>query len=244
MTDVRTYCVAVGDPDHYLVKALYRCRIMTWKNEHLVKEPKTNIQKLEIPEIREAYQRILQGKANEEPKNNVKAWANVKQRVTEAAITVLGYENRLERNDWFDEECTTTLTLKNQAYKAWLSRPTWIMRTECEKQRRRADKLYRKKKRPHLNKSLCRTSERFKENGLHMAFNEVKSLKEGLKPSTQLIIESQGNIIGDRIGIRRRWKEYFKVSPNGTSNEKEEMDKRMELEEALDIVELHTLEEV
>jgi hypothetical protein len=47
-------------------------------------------------------------------------------------------------------KCKTTLTLKNQAYKVWLS--------------------------------------------LHMAFKELKSLKEGLKTSTELIKESQGNI--------------------------------------------------
>jgi hypothetical protein len=116
MIDVRTCCGVVGDSDHYLVKAVYRCRIMTWKNEHLVKEPKLNIRKLVIPEICEAYQRTLQGKANEEePKNYVdEAWANFKQRVMEAAITVLGYEDRPERSDWFVEECKTALTLKNQ----------------------------------------------------------------------------------------------------------------------------------
>jgi hypothetical protein len=38
-----------------------------------------------------------------------------------------------------------------------------------------------------------------------MAFKEVKSLKEGFISCTQLIIDSQGKILGDRIGIRRRW---------------------------------------
>jgi hypothetical protein len=52
-----------------------------------------------------------------------------------AAITVLGYEGRPERNYWFDEERKTALTLKNQAYKAWLSQPTHIKRTEYEKQK-------------------------------------------------------------------------------------------------------------
>jgi hypothetical protein len=55
--------------DHYSAQAEYRCQITTWKTQHLVKEPKTDIQKLEILEIGEAYQRTLQGKENEkEPK--------------------------------------------------------------------------------------------------------------------------------------------------------------------------------
>jgi hypothetical protein len=172
----------------------------------------------------------------EEPRNYVnEAWANI--RVMEAAITVLGYKERPERNDWFNEECKTALTLKNQAYKARLSRSTWIKRTEYEKQRI-ADKLCRKKK------SLGTMSGRFKENDLHMTFKEVKSLKEGFKPSTQLTEDSQGNIIGDRVGIGQRWKEYFEVLLNGTGNKRKEMDEYMELEEDLDIIELPTLDEV
>jgi predicted transcriptional regulator YheO len=44
-------------------------------------------------------------------------------------------------------------------------------------------------------------SERFEENDLHTAFKDVKSLKEGFKSSTQLMKDSQGNIIGDGVGI-------------------------------------------
>jgi hypothetical protein len=44
-------------------------------------------------------------------------------------------------------------------------------------------------------------SERLEENDPHMAFKEVKSLKERFKPSTQLIKDSQGHIIGDGVGI-------------------------------------------
>jgi hypothetical protein len=51
MIDVGRCDRAEGDPERCLVKAVCRCRIMTWKNEHLVKEPKINIRKLEITEI-------------------------------------------------------------------------------------------------------------------------------------------------------------------------------------------------
>jgi hypothetical protein len=57
--DVRTCRGANGDSDHYLVKAVYRCRIMAWKDGHMSKEPKINIQKLGNPEVREAYQKLL-----------------------------------------------------------------------------------------------------------------------------------------------------------------------------------------
>jgi hypothetical protein len=59
ITDVRTCRGANGDTDHYLVKAVYRCRIMAWKDGHISKEPKINIKKLVNPQVRETYQQLL-----------------------------------------------------------------------------------------------------------------------------------------------------------------------------------------
>jgi hypothetical protein len=62
------------------------------------------------------------------------------------------------------------------------------------------DKLCRKKNRTATNKRLCKISEEFEENGLHKAFREVKFVKEGLNPSTELCKDSQRNIIGNNAG--------------------------------------------
>jgi hypothetical protein len=70
--DVRTCRGANGDSDHYLVKAVYRCRIMAWKDGHISKEPKINIQKQGNPEIREAYQKLLGEKlTQQEPEDDI-----------------------------------------------------------------------------------------------------------------------------------------------------------------------------
>jgi hypothetical protein len=98
---------------------------------------------------------------------------------------------------------------RNQAYQAWLSRPTRANRAVYEEKRGQSDKLYRKKKRTATNKRLCNISEEFEKNYLHKVFREVKLVKEGFKPSTELCKDSQGNIFGNNAGIRQRWKEYF-----------------------------------
>jgi hypothetical protein len=64
-----------------------------------------------------------------------------------AAVEILGYEDRPERNNWFDNECETMIRSKNQFYKAWLSRPTCAKRIEFKKKRRLTEKLCRKKQR-------------------------------------------------------------------------------------------------
>jgi hypothetical protein len=52
-----------------------------------------------------------------------------------AAVEILGYGDRPARNDWFDNQCET-IRSKNQAYEAWLGRPTHAKRIECEKKRK------------------------------------------------------------------------------------------------------------
>jgi hypothetical protein len=62
---------------------------------------------------------------------------------------------------------------RNQAYQAWLSRPTQAKRRR-RRERRQLDKLCRKEKRTDKNKRLYKISEEFKEHDLHTAFREVK----------------------------------------------------------------------
>jgi hypothetical protein len=55
----------------------------------------------------------------QEPEDDIdKDWENLKQGVLEVATTVLGYAERPEKNEWFDEECNMALMARNQAYQA------------------------------------------------------------------------------------------------------------------------------
>jgi hypothetical protein len=133
---------------------------------------------------------------------------------------------------------------KNQAYKAWLSRPTRAKRIAYEKKRRLTDKLRTKKKGQKLNEHLLRITEEFNKNGLHKVFKEVRSYGEGFKPSTELCKDVQGNT-GDCTKIRQRWREYFEGLLNGNSNDEEgEIKEFSEANEDLHSAECPTLEEV
>jgi hypothetical protein len=77
-----------------------------------------------------------------------------------------------------------------------------------------------------------------------VAFKEVKSLKEGFKPSTLLCKDMQGNIIGDSAGTKQRWKEYFEELLNGNRNEEKEINELPELVEDSNSEKHPTVEEV
>jgi hypothetical protein len=187
--DVRTYRGASRDSDHYLVKIIYRCRILAWTNDRRLKTPKIKVQKLEDPAVQEKYHKAIEEKSSEitlgnDDKDNVdKTCKTIKGIVMNAAVEILRYD---ERNYWFDNECETVIRSKNQAYETWLGRPTRAKRIEYEKKRRLTEKLCRKKKRHKLNEHLCRITEEFNKNDLHKAFKEVRSYREGFKLSTEL----------------------------------------------------------
>jgi len=44
--------------------------------------------------------------------------------IKETAESVIGYQGKSKRNDWFDEECQQTLDKKNEARKQLIERPT------------------------------------------------------------------------------------------------------------------------
>jgi hypothetical protein len=59
----------------------------------------------------------------------------------------------LKRNEWYDEDCEEAISVRNQAYNKYISRPTRAKRIEYEN-KRIADKICRKKKRAALNEHL------------------------------------------------------------------------------------------
>jgi hypothetical protein len=117
--------------------------------------------------------------------------------VIKSATLTLGFETKPRRNEWYDEEREEAISVRNQAYNKYISRPTRAKITEYENMRRIADKICRKKKRAALNEHLTKISEEFNDKNLNMAFKDVKSQREGFKPNTDLSKDSLGRIIGD-----------------------------------------------
>jgi hypothetical protein len=101
---------------------------MVQRNKYQQKEPKIDVGKLNTPDNQEKYQKAVQENIRENGSWNTndidKTWEHLKQGVIKAAILTLVFETKSRRNKWYDEDCEESISVRNQAYNKYTSRPT------------------------------------------------------------------------------------------------------------------------
>jgi hypothetical protein len=60
-------------------------------------------------------------------------WKQLKEVIREPVEQTIGYQPKLDRRGWFDDEYRRTLDEKNAAYKKWIDRPTRAKRLEYKR---------------------------------------------------------------------------------------------------------------
>ena len=72
--------------------------------------------------------------------------------------------------------------------------------------------------------------EEFTEGNVHKAYKEVKEIRQGFKPRTDICKDKDGNLLGSKTDIKSRWQEYFSelLNPEPESNEEEHREDNLE----------------
>ncbi|PSN47814.1 hypothetical protein C0J52_08174, partial [Blattella germanica] len=76
-----------------------------------------------------------------------------------------------------------------------------------------------RKKRKHKKEKIDEINENLEKGNTHIAYKEIKIIKEGFKARTHLCKGTDGILIGDKEQIKNRWSEYFEnlLNSNGKS---------------------------
>ncbi|PNF21426.1 hypothetical protein B7P43_G14102 [Cryptotermes secundus] len=203
------------DSDHYLVQVKYRCKINCQRSKQY---EKFNIDKITESDKRETFQNKIKQINDNRANKEITAegiWVDLKAAIITEAKRTVGYQEKQDNREWFDEECRESINLKNKKY---MERPTRA-RTEAYKEaRRKADKICRKKKRAFLNEQLLQMEEDFKNNKTRNVFGRMKYMKEGFKPKTEFIRDRNVLLINNKTENMNTWKEYFEQLLNQNQN--------------------------
>lgn len=90
----------------------------------------------------------------------------LQQIVINTADEVIGKEERIIRNGWFDEECTETAKNKNEAYSKWIQRHKTRGAEEQYKEMRKIGKgIHRKKKKEYFEEQMKQVEKLHGEKG-------------------------------------------------------------------------------
>ncbi|KAJ4438229.1 hypothetical protein ANN_14168 [Periplaneta americana] len=81
-------------------------------------------------------------------------WKNVRMCIHKTAEETIGKKGKVQRNEWFDEECQIVMQNKNRSYIKMIDRHTRQNRQEYEENRRDTHKVFRRKKREFFKAKL------------------------------------------------------------------------------------------
>ncbi|RNL66056.1 hypothetical protein D7I40_24495, partial [Citrobacter sp. MH181794] len=215
--DVRTYRGFYADSDHYMVMTKYRSRITRASRRLRSRIQKINIGKLDHGQTKENFQRYIEDKltldeGQQDPPQQLDietSWQQIKSTLKEAANSILGHQNRRNGREWFDDECRQAIERRNDAYKAYLSRPTRVKHERFRELRRESDKICRKKKRAAVNNMLLQADEMMGVNNLRDAYRKFNTLRKGYQARCDLCRDKRGDIVANPREIKERWREYF-----------------------------------
>lgn len=211
--DVRSYRGADCDSDHFLVGVRFKERISVKKEGGGVKNQKFNLEKLRKDEEMVAKYRK---EVSENVKNKVKTettveedWEEIKDILLSASET-LGRRKRENKNKgWYDEECRLGIKERNQARLTLLNEANEENKEIYKTKKEKVKKLCRKKKREYEQQRLTEIEDMAKAKSTRKFYGEVGAQKKGFQPRVQFCRDSEGELVGDKQKIIKRWKEYF-----------------------------------
>lgn len=245
--DVRTYRGACVDSDHFMVCTTMRQKIKNVKNSKRMGS-RWNVEKLHngYNQKKFAEEMRRQLRNSEEANDSVEAeWNSLKKCITQTAETQVGKEGKVNKRDWYNEECRDILMKKRSIRSRWLGNKRQEDREEYEKARRDCNKMMRKTKRKWIDSKMDELEREYRNTNTRSYYRKISEQNRVYKGRPSGIKNSDGKVIEETEEYKRVWMEYFKQLLNDPSVDREEMQEETEgrEEETVPIPE-PTLEEV
>ncbi|XP_058449363.1 uncharacterized protein LOC131429316 [Malaya genurostris] len=195
--DVRTYCGANVDSDHYLVMVKLRSKLSVINNARYQQPPRYNIERLKQPDVASASAQNFKAALPDEGELDVAplddCWSTVKAAINNAAECTVGYVERSRRMVRRRVESDFNV----ERYK---------------QKRKQQTRIFREKKR-HLEEAECEEMEL-----LYCSQETRKFSRNGPMPRAEMCRDQDGSLLTDGREVIKRWKQHFDEHLNGAEN--------------------------
>ena len=211
---------SVGNTDHFLVRVKYRSRISNEKKVENSKSVKWNVESLRTNEIKIAYQRkISELMENKVQNDNVEElWNEISKNLQIAAQSELGKAPNNKKADWYDEECVKIVAERDKERQKYLRNKTLEAKQIFERRSKEASKILRRKKRMAMRQPIIDLEQLKDQHDVRKFYRNISDTKKGYQESSRFCKSKNGELIGGRDGVLKRWSEYFGELLNPTTN--------------------------
>jgi len=210
ITGIRIYRGANINSDHYLVRIKTKQRISGSYNRSVGKSNAYDVDKLKDENIKAGFLSALREKLKSNlPDINITTqddWKTVEELICQEAQIHLGTCPKIQRKEWFNEECRISIQEKNKAREKVLQHKT-RSNTEYKRKHTKAFKLIRRKE--PCKKDQLQQLEQSHNNKQIREFYKIVNNVKGFKTNTTMIRNTEGEIISGKQEVLNRWKEYF-----------------------------------
>ncbi|PNF41609.1 hypothetical protein B7P43_G10463 [Cryptotermes secundus] len=213
--DVRSFRAADCDTDHYLVVAKVKERLAVSKQTtHRVHMERFNLKKLNEVEGKEQYRVEISNRftalENLDTEVDVnKAWETIRENIKMSAKESLGYYEPKKHKPWFDEGCSKLLDQRKQPKLQWLQDPSELNGDNLNNIIRETSRHFRNKKREYLKDKIDDLAMNSKNKNIRDLYRGINDFKRGYQPSSNLVMDENGDLLADSHNILNMWKNYI-----------------------------------
>jgi hypothetical protein len=98
---------------------------------------------------------------------------------------------------------------RKQAKLQWLQDPSEANEDNLSDVRQEASRHFRNKKREYLKDRINKLESNSKNKNIRNLYRGINEFKKGCQPTTNLVKDERGDLLGDPHKILNRWKKYF-----------------------------------
>ncbi|CAG4934632.1 unnamed protein product [Colias eurytheme] len=207
--DVKTCRGADCDSDHYMLIIKVVAKINIANSDSKGTGHTIEIENTKDKELASKFQIELHNKFDSlEITEDVDAtWESLSTIIRDVGMQILGKRKKRKKRKWWTDECTKSFEERRNLKVLAEQDSQW--KESYEEARSKTRKVIRKAKRQHMDNIVTDMECLLQANLGKKFYQEIRSVKQDYKPTSQILADSNGNLVTDSPTLKTMWQQYF-----------------------------------